>query len=123
MKFLLDTNFLLIPGTFKVDIFAGLENFGKPDLYTVEPVIKEIEKLSLGKGSDSRAAKLALSLIEAKGVSVIKTSETRADRALESLATSEGYIVCTQDKALKAALKKKGLKTVTLRQKKTLIEE
>jgi rRNA-processing protein FCF1 len=30
MRFLLDANFLLIPGRFRVDIFRELEQFGKP---------------------------------------------------------------------------------------------
>ena len=48
MKFLLDTNFLMIPGKFKVDVFSELEKFGKPELYTVSAVVRELEK----KGSE-----------------------------------------------------------------------
>jgi rRNA-processing protein FCF1 len=54
MKFLLDANFLMIPGKFRVDVFKELEKFGKPDLYTLDLVVKELSKQSSGSPLSSR---------------------------------------------------------------------
>ncbi len=122
MKFLLDTNFLLIPGTFGVDIFTELTKFGKPELYTIRLVIKELEKMATGKGADARAAKLALQMITQKNIAIIDTEVDRTDKEIEILSASEGHTVCTQDKALIEKLKKKGVRVIGMRQKKYLEE-
>lgn len=122
MKFILDTNFLLIPGQFGVDIFSELSKFGKPEFCTLNLVVKELEKLSLKKGFDGRAANLALELIKEKGIHVFEAGKGSTDRGLEALAGTGVYIVCTQDRALIKRLKNKGLKAITLRQKKYLVE-
>ena len=70
MKFLLDTNFLLIPGQFKIDIFSELNKYGKPKLFTLDLVVQELKTLSTGKGKDSAAAKLALELLQQKKVDI-----------------------------------------------------
>lgn len=122
MKFLLDTNFLLIPGQFRVDIFSELRKFGRPEFCTLNLVVKELEKLSLEKGVDGRAAKLALELIKEKCIHILVAGKRSTDRELEAIANSGGYIVCTQDKTLIKKLKNKELKVITLRQKKYLVE-
>jgi len=121
MKFLLDANFLLIPGNFKVDVFSELQNFGNPELYTIDLVIKELESLASGRGADARAAKLSLLLIKEKRVQIIETKGKNTDKELEKLA-EEGYIVCTQDKELIKRLKTSKLKVIYLRKKKILAE-
>ena len=122
MKFLIDTNFLLIPGKFKVDIFSEMQKFGKPELYTLDQVVRELEKLASGKGSDSKAAKLALDFLDMKDVTVLKAGTGPTDREIEKAAMDGGFAVCTQDKALIKRLKKTGVKVVFLRQKRFLEE-
>ena len=116
MKALLDTNFLLIPGRFRVDVFSELEGFGKPGLYTIDLVVKELGMLAEGRGSDAGHARLGLSLLEKKGVTVLETRGEHADKELVRLASSRGYAVCTQDRELQKALKEKGVKVISLRQ-------
>lgn len=120
MKILLDTNFLLIPGKFKVDVFSELEKFGRPELYTLDIVVKELEKISNGKGKDAGNARVALSLLKKNKVKVLKTKNKNTDSEIERIASEDDYIVCTQDKKLIKKLKAEGVKIIFLRQKKKL---
>ncbi len=120
MKFLLDTNFLLIPGIFRVDVFSELCKFGKPEMYTLDLVRKELETISKGTSKDSMSARLALQLLGMKGVSILNTSGGKTDEEIEKLAKIDNFIVCTQDKKLIQTLKREKVKVVSLRQKKYL---
>jgi rRNA-processing protein FCF1 len=120
MKFLLDTNFLLAPGKHKVDVFRELERFGKPELYTIDLVVKELEKLSRGKGKDGSHARLALELLEKKKIRVLDTGGTSADLEIERIASEEGFAVCTQDRELRERLSREDVIVIFLRQKRIL---
>ena len=118
MRFLLDTNFLLIPGRFRVDVFRELERFGRPEFLTIDLVMDELRKLSSGSGQDASYARLGLSLIEEKEVSVMETHGTNADQEIERLASEQDLVVCTQDRELQERLRREGLSVVSLRQKR-----
>ena len=122
MKFLLDTNFLLIPGKSKVDVFAELRRFGKPELYTIDLVVEELKKLASGRGRDSRSARLALELIGKKDVGVLKSCAANADLELERLASERDFAVCTQDRALQERLRREGVVVIFLRQGRFLVK-
>lgn len=119
MKFLLDTNFVLIPGKFKVDILSELEKFGKPELFTLDSIIIELEKLASGKGPDPRAAKLGLIILKKYKVKTVASQSKKADAGLLE-SSKAGFIICTLDRELMAKIKKAGGKAITLRQKKYL---
>lgn len=119
MKFLLDANFLMVPGKFKVDVFRELEKFGRPELYTTELVVKELSKLSKGKGRDAFFAKLGLSFIQDKDVGILEAQEKKADAEILRL-SKEGFTVCTQDRALTGRIIRAKGKVVFLRQGKYL---
>jgi hypothetical protein len=112
-RVILDTNFLLAPFQFQVDIFEELERIldVKYDLYVTEGVISELQGLRTSE------AKGALSL--AKGLPRIAT-KGNVDEALLALA-SKNTIICTNDKILIEKLKSKGAPVIYLRQKKHLI--
>ena len=120
MKIILDTNFLLIPGKFKVDIFRELEKFGKPQLSTLDSVIKELEKISRGKGRDAGNAKLGLSLLKDNKVQILKTKGKDTDSEIERIASEDDYIVCTLDRNLIERLRRECVQVIRLRQKKYL---
>ena len=120
MKFLLDTNFLMAIGQFKIDIFSELMLFGKPEFYTIDLVIDELHKLSLGAGKDSKAATLALDIIGRKNIEVLKTGGKDADRELERAAAEGGYTVCTTDRELTARLKREEVLVIGIKQKRLL---
>lgn len=116
MKIILDTNILMAVVQFKVDIFEQLRG---NKLYTLSPIIKELKKISKGKGKNAVAAKVALQLIKKKRLRIL-ISNQRADTALVSYAT-RGYKIATQDKVLQKKLKELGIETIYLRQRKHLI--
>lgn len=120
-KILLDTNFLLIPAQFNIDIFSEINRICqfKYKLYVLDKIIDELKSIQKDKRQklkNKKAAKLALQLIEAKKVNIIKTKQ---DKPVDDLiAALKGYIIATQDINLKKRLK---AKIITLRAKKKLI--
>ncbi len=120
MKALLDTNFLLIPATFKVDIFFELKRLGVTEFYTLDSVIRELETLCKRSGIVSKQAKLTLKLVGAKEVQVLKSKQKRVDEELLSL--RRNYIICTQDTDLIKSLKEEKREIIYLKQKKYLVK-
>ncbi|MFC1690903.1 PIN domain-containing protein [Nanoarchaeota archaeon] len=124
---IIDTNFLLIPAQFGVDIF---EEIDKICLFPYEIAIIDKTQSELkgiaeeGSGGDKKAVKLALALLEAKEVKIIETETQKSyvDKILVEITSRSpnNYIIATQDKELKAKLAEKGIKTIGLRQKKYL---
>ncbi len=124
-KVIIDTNFLMIPGTLMVDIFTELERvMDCPyELCYVDKSIKELEKLSVfGKERERLAAKLAVVLIRQKSLKSLPSSkeDKSVDDTIVRYADKDSY-VATQDKALKERVAKKEAKAVVLRQKKYLV--
>ncbi|HII88796.1 TPA: hypothetical protein HA253_04320 [Candidatus Woesearchaeota archaeon] len=130
----LDTNFLLIPGQFKVDIFRELERIidAPYRLVVLDATIDELKELrdkKGAKGRDKDAAKLALRLVQAKtetqNINIVTSAEPYVDQAILQMVQEDRkdkkLVVATQDQELKRLLKKAGTKTITLRQKKYLI--
>ena len=96
-KILLDTNFLLIPAEFRVDIFSELERLmdRKYKLYILDKTIAELKNIKrLQKGKNSQAAKTALQLIDNKKLNIINTNsmEGSVDDIISELANND-YIV------------------------------
>lgn len=121
---IIDTNFLLIPAQFRVDIFSEIERIMAVsyDLYIVDKTIDELEKIKVtASGRDKAAAVLALKLLESKKVSHLKTEKNlNTDELIVELAKQPDFIVATQDVALKRILKQNGVQMIVLRQKKYL---
>ena len=124
MKLLLDTNFLMIPGQFRVDIYEQMRGFGKPELYTADLVVSELEKLAKGKGKDGANARLALMLVKENNVKILKSGKAGStDEAIRRIATREGMSICTADKRLKTELVRRNIPIISLRKKKYLVME
>jgi len=119
---IVDTNMLMVPFQFKVDIFEEFDRLidEKYELVTLDNIIKELEKLSKGRTKDSFAAKLGLKLVKAKDIKVIKTKQESADKSLLDLADKD-TIIATNDKTLIRKLKKDKRKILRLKQKKYLV--
>ena len=120
-KIILDTNFVLIPAQFNVDIFSEIDRICdfRYSLHVLDKTFDELKNIiEKQRGKHKQAALLALKLLKAKKVKVIKTKEDKnVDELLIDLARNEDVIVATQDKLLKKRLKKP---MITLRQKKYL---
>ncbi|MFH0832788.1 MAG: DNA-binding protein [Candidatus Aenigmatarchaeota archaeon] len=117
-KILLDTNFLLAPAQFKVDVFEEMKNFGEP--VTLDVCINELKKLSKKKGNIGNEAKVALLLVKKNNLKILKSYKKRADFALMDCAKKLGCTIATNDVKLIKALKNKEIKVIRLRQKKFL---
>lgn len=107
-KLVLDTNFLMLPGQFGVDIFTELVNaLDFPfELFTTEGNERELQKLrEEGNAKDRTAANIALELIKAKNLKIIPLERDKdVDDSLVELA-GQGYVIATADKGLQRRLK------------------
>ncbi len=92
MKILLDTSFLITAAENKVDWYEELRG---EQLFTIDRVVSELEKLKKGK--------LALSILKAKKIPVIKTGSKKL--ADDVLVEKKSYAIATQDVKLKKRLK------------------
>jgi rRNA-processing protein FCF1 len=118
LKIIIDTNGLMLPGQFGVDIFEELERLGFNEFLVPEAVVFEIEKLiNREKGSDRIAAKLAKAMLDrCKRIAALG----HADDVILRLAEEMDAAVLTNDIRLKRRLAEKGIQIVSLRQKNKL---
>ena len=120
MKVLLDTNGLMTQAQFGIDIFEELSALGYDECLVPSVVINELASLRKKvKGKD----KIALAIAEhlAGRCAVVDTPRTGAvdDIVLET-AKQMAVPVFTNDAALRARLKKSGIRTIFLRSKQKL---
>ena len=123
-KIILDTNFLLIPAQFRVDIFSEIGricNFNY-ELLIIDKTVDELNKIikTAKKGKDRAAAKIALALLKQKKVKNVKTSKGNVDDLILKLINKD-YILATQDALLRKKAIKIGVKVIFLRSKKYLL--
>ncbi|MBI2523322.1 nucleotide-binding protein [Candidatus Woesearchaeota archaeon] len=123
-KILLDTNFLLIPYQFRVDIFTQIDKIihFPYKIFVLDKGIEELKKIvGEQKGKSRDAAKIALKLIAIKNIAIVNTEgDKKADDAIIELSSKSNYVVATQDKDLKRRLINYGTTVIILRQKKIL---
>jgi hypothetical protein len=123
---ILDTNFLMIPASLKVDIFTELDricNF-QYEVFIVDKTIDELAKIQKEqKGKYKKEAQVAMALIGQRKINALKTPDGHADDLILDLAKEKDYIVATQDTAFKKKLKENNIPIIFLRQKKYLILE
>ncbi len=145
LKVILDTNFLLVPFQFNIDVKEEIAKMidRKYELCTTDGVLQELESLTKdrnryparsatdaatkGRSQNRRKLKrnlkhlklLKCALSFASDMTVLKTGVKDVDAALVSLASQEN-IVCTNDKVLKEKIRKKGAPVIFMRQKRYL---
>jgi uncharacterized protein len=122
-RVILDTNFLMIPSIFKVDIFSEIKRifYEKYQLFIIDKTIDELNKIiDEQKGKHKDAAKMGLQFIKKMDIKTIKSkTNINVDNTLIEI-TGENDVVATQDKALKDKLLDKGVGIIVLRKKKYL---
>jgi rRNA-processing protein FCF1 len=121
-ELVLDTNFLLIPFQFKVDIFTELDYIMEEpyQLVTSTQVMGELKKISNKRGKTGAAGKFALKLVGAKkNIKMIESEKSVDDWVLE-YSKEKKAIAATNDIKLKKRLKKFGIKVIGLRTKTKL---
>ncbi|MBW2998186.1 DNA-binding protein [Candidatus Woesearchaeota archaeon] len=122
IKVILDTNFLMIPIQFGIDIFSEIDDLvlDKYKLLVLDKSIEELKNIfETQRGTSKQAAKLALQLLDCKG-SILKTdSKDYADDVIVDLADDE-TVVCTQDRELRTRVKEKKAKIIGMKQRNYL---
>jgi uncharacterized protein len=120
MKVVLDTNALMVPEQFKVEIFSELQRLGYVECMVPSAVIRELRNLAnYARGKDKVAARIGITLAErCKIIDMGKEPKDAldADQSIENLAIRESGAVFTNDKALKKRLFSKGITVIYLRQ-------
>ena len=121
MRVLLDTNALLMPAQFGIDLYDGLMAlFGDFEPVTLEEVMGELSGLARGRGRDAAAARVGIAM--ARRSTVVpsgSTAEHVDDRVIE-YAQREGCTVVTNDRQLRNALLREGIDVVSMRRGRTL---
>ncbi|NYZ74093.1 nucleotide-binding protein [Candidatus Micrarchaeota archaeon] len=120
---ILDTNFLLIPFQFKIDILRELDYLLEYSHHYVisSKTMDELRKLGKMIGKDGMAARLAMKLVEAnKGRIEIIKSTRYVDEWIVDYAEKHGAIVCTNDSALRRKLRSIDIKVISMKSKSKL---
>ncbi len=120
LKVILDTNFLMMPFQFKVDVEKELNRILDVRFEVCVPrsVIKELEGLKKSKESKTRRI-AGLALEYAKRFKIIDVDK-KVDEALVELGKNKENIIATNDKQILKKLREIGANIVYLRQKKYL---
>ncbi|ASJ08475.1 nucleotide-binding protein [Thermococcus siculi] len=120
-----DTNFLLVPGQFGVDIIGELHRVLDVKFRITVPnvVLDELDVIERkSRGKDLMAIRMAKKLAERfETVEIGRFGERPIDdQILDFALNNERVVVCTNDKGLKRRLREKGIPVVYLRSKKIL---
>lgn len=118
---LLDTNALLMPAQFGVDLYSELlALFGDFEPITLEEVVGELSGLARGRGRDAAAARVGLALVRRSTVVPSGSTAEGVDNRVIEYARREGCTVVTNDRELRNALLREGVDVVSMRKQKTL---
>ncbi len=121
MKVVLDTNFLLVPFAFKVDVFSQISSLvdAKAEYVVMYSCLGEINSLGL---KDKIAAKAGLELAKKAGAAIVRGAGGKPDDDILDFALKnrENCVVCTTDVELRRRLRDAGVRSICLRQRKVL---
>ncbi|BBL69379.1 hypothetical protein L21_1854 [Methanoculleus chikugoensis] len=121
MRVLLDTNALLMPAQFGIDLYDGLMAlFGDFEPVTLEEVMGELSGLARGRGRDAAAARVGLAMARCSTVVPSGSSAEHVDDRVIEYARREGCTVVTNDRQLRNALLREGIDVVSMRRGRTL---
>ena len=119
MMVILDTNGLMVPAEFGVDIFSELEALDFDEWIVPSGVVRELESIaSRGRGKGKGAARVALSLLDRCRIVV---TEGNVDDSILKLAIESKAAVFTNDSELMKRLRDNGARVVYLRQRSYLV--
>lgn len=119
MKVILDTNFLIDCIRFRIDLKDELSG---NELYILDLVMFEIDKLSQTEIQEASLAKMALEFINKNNIMVLESKSKNTDKSLVAY-SREGYAIATQDKELKDKVKRSGGRVFYIRQQSYVVFE
>jgi len=117
-QIVLDTNFLLLPFRYKINIIKELDHLvEKSHKFVISSkTIDELQKLGKRVGKDGMAARLAIKMIDAaKAGFEIMPSDREVDDWIVEYAVATRAIVCTNDSELRRRLRASKIKIVTMK--------
>ena len=127
LSIILDTNFIVIPADYGVDIFSEAETIleRRIEFVLLQSVVKEIEEKASRTKARQRKFRVAKDLFDR--CNIIEVSESLAslpvdDQLLEYTIKMKG-VLATNDKELRRRAREKGVPVLYLRGKKRLILE
>jgi len=131
LKVIIDTNFLLLPGNFGVDIFQEITDQANDvvKFIILQCVVIELEKLSVSKELNENQrlfANIGLKLLKQKNLKIEHCSNEHTDdaiikKSLEFKKKGNSVAVATQDKQLTSRCLDLGVQVFALRQKKKVL--
>jgi len=122
MKIILDTNALMVPAEFGVDIFSELARLGFDEWIVPSRVARELESIaSRGRGKGKGAARVALALMDRCRIIETVGAAGSVDDSIVELAVAMKVAIFTNDAELKGRLREHGVKVVYLRQRSYLV--
>lgn len=124
-KVVFDTNFLLVPYQFKIDVFLDIDQHLEPPYKILIPssVISELKGLAKNFGRQGMAARFALKLVDtrvAAGKATIIKGSFPVDEWLVNYAKENSAIVCTNDKILRQKLINESIKMIVVKSRSKL---
>jgi hypothetical protein len=118
---ILDTNFLLLPFQFKINIIKELDYLIEVShRYVISSrTLAELKKLGKAVGRNGMAARLALKMVKASKIEIVK-SNVPVDDWVVRYARENRAIACTNDSILRNRLMVLDIKVVTLKARSKL---
>lgn len=129
MKVLLDTNILMLPGQLRIDALKQVEDlcfdFGKPELVVLSNTTAELSSEAKGASLHAAAARIALAIVKANKINVVKGACAKADDAVldwvkQEVVRGNQIVVATNDTDLRKKARKLGARTICLKGKTAL---
>ncbi len=118
---LLDTNALMMPSQFRIDLFEELRDLlGAYEPVVLVEVVEELRRLSGGHGKDAAAARLGLEMSRKCTIVESGSEEGTVDGRISGYAGQHGGMVLTNDRALRNQLLIQRIPVISLKNQKKL---
>ena len=119
---LLDTNALMMPAQFQIDLFDELRNLiGSFEPVVLSAVLQELEGLTRAKGRHGAAARVGLALAAQCTLAESGDLESESvDAKVIEYAAQTNCMVVTNDRRIRDALNARGISVISMRNQKKL---
>jgi len=121
VRVILDTNALMMPLQFRIDLFEELRDLlGSYEPVVLAEVANELKGLAGGHGKDAAAAKLGLEMVRKCTVVESGLSEGTVDERISGYAKRHNGLVLTNDRLLRNQLLDQKIPVISLKNQKKL---
>ncbi len=118
---LLDTNALMMPSQFRIDLFEELRDLlGSYEPVVLREVVEELKRLSGGHGKDAAAARFGLEISGKCTIVGSGSDEGSVDGRILGYAGMHDGMVLTNDRALRNQLLTARIPVISLKNQKKL---